>query len=174
MKKILITLAGLLIAGSMYAQTNAINDFQDKYHNSGKYFSLRIEGGLLRAIGSLDTDDPDTDEVLNLLKGITAIDIHSICKSETHFSGSDYNDMMRKIKNDKFEDLMVVNDSDSRINFMIRESRGRVSDLVMLVNDHDEFLVMNIAGDIDLHSLARLSKKMDFKGCENLEKLKDE
>ena len=158
----------------MYAQTNAINDFQDKYHNSGKYFSLRIEGGLLRAIGSLDTDDPDTDEVLNLLKGITAIDIHSICKSETHFSGSDYNDMMRKIKNDKFEDLMVVNDSDSRINFMIRESRGRVSDLVMLVNDSDEFLVMNITGDIDLHSLARLSKKMDFKGCENLEKLKDE
>ena len=174
MKKIIVTLTCLFFAGSIYAQSDAIIDFQNKYHDTGKYFSLRIEGGILRALGNLETDDPDTDDMVKLIRGIDAIDIHSICKSETNFTGNDFNRFLRQIKNEKFEDLMVVNDHDGRINFLIRESKGRVSDLVMLVNDHDEFLVMNISGDIDLHSIARLSKKMEFKGSQDLEKLRDE
>ena len=174
MKKIIITLTCLLTAGSIYAQSNAIEEFQNKYHNTGKYFSLRIEGGILRTLASLNTDDPDTKDVVKLISGIDAIDIHSICKSETNFTGGDYNDLLKKIKREKFEDLMIVNDHDGRINFLIKESKGSVSDLVMLVNNLDEFLVMDISGNIDLHSIARLSEKMDFKGSENLEKLKDE
>ena len=174
MKKILITLAGLLVAGITFAQSHAVEDFQNKYHNTGKYFSLRIEGGILRALADLDTDQPDDDDVIKLLKGINAIDIHSICKSEVNFDGSDYHDLLKRIRNEKFEDLMVVRDHDGNINFLIKESKGRVSDLVMLVDHTDEFLVMNITGDLDLRSLAHLSEKVDFKGSEDLEKLKDE
>ena len=155
-------------------QSNAILDFQKRYKDSGKYFSVKIEGGLLKILSNVETNDPDAQELIKLINGIEAIDIHSISKTESNFTSEDAGAFMKKIKKEKFEDLMVVNDSDGKINFLIKESHGKISDLILLVNDKDEFLVMNISGDIDLHSIAKLSDKMNFKGAENLEKLKDE
>lgn len=170
----IILLCLLLTAGVVSAQSNAVLDFRNKYKDSGKYFSVKIEGGLLKTLSNVETNDPDSKELIRLINGIDAIDIHSISKSETHFGNDDYHDLMRRVKREKFEDLMVVNDSGGKINFMIKELKGKVSDLLLLVNNHDEFLVMNISGDIDLHAISKLSEKVNFKGSENLEKLKDE
>ncbi len=158
----------------LMAQTDAIVDFQNKYRETGKYFNLRLEGGLLKILSDVETDDPDSRDLVKLIKGIEAIDVNSICKSEANFHEKDYSDLLKKIRKEKFEDLMVVNDRDGKINFLIKENHGKVSDLVLLVNHPDEFLVMNISGNIDLHAISRLSEKIDFKGSENLEKLKDE
>jgi hypothetical protein len=174
MKKILFSLVCLLTAGILHAQSNAIGDFENRYHSSGKYFSIRIEGGILKLLADLETDDQDTKDFIHLINGINSIDIHSICKSETHFDDSEFRELLGRVKSEKYEDLMVVKDHDSNINFLIKENKGRVSDLVMLVNNLDEFLVMNITGDIDMHSIAKLSEKVNCRGCENLEKLKDE
>ena len=163
-----------VLGGYLAAQSNAVLDFQNKYKDSGKYFNIRIEGGLLRVLSDVQSDDPDSRDFINLVKGIDAINIHSICKSETHFDDGDFTSLLHKVKREHFEDLMVVNGSDGKINFLIKELRGRVSDLLMLVNNDDEFLVMDISGDIDLHSIAKLSEKVNFKGSKDLEKLKDQ
>ncbi len=173
MKAIVFLLISMLTGGSLLAQSDVIRDFQNKYKDTGKYFSIRIEGGLLKTISDIDNDDPDSKDLVKLIRGIDGIEVRSISKSETGFGEQDYNSIMKKIRKDQFEDLMVVKDSDGRINFMVRETHGMIHDLVMLVNNADEFLLMNVSGDIDLHALARLSKNIDFKGSEDLQKLDD-
>ncbi len=174
MKKLIIFATLLILYVPLMAQPEAIADFQSKYHNTGKYFDLRIEGGILKILSNVETDDSDTQDLIKLINGIDVIDVNSICKSEAGFGDKDYMSLLKEIRGENFEDLMVVSERDEKINFLVKENRGLINDLVMLVNHPEEFLVMNISGNIDLHTLAKLSQKVNFKGSEDLEKLKEE
>ena len=163
--------ACLMLAGTAMSQSSAVLDFSKKYRNDQDYFSLRIEGGLLKMLNHIDSDDSDTRECIKALTKIDGIEVHSIKRSSSDFRDTDYSDLMKQVKKEKFEDLMIVNDSDSKINFMVKDSGGKIHDLLMLVNDNHEFLIMEITGEIDLHSLSKLSDDLDIRGCKELAKL---
>jgi hypothetical protein len=171
MRSILITLILLFHILPGFGQSEAIMEFHDRYKDTGKYFTLKIEGGILKSLAHMETNDEEADELINLVSKIEAIDIHSISRNAADFSEKDMKTLEKRIRHEKFEDLMYVNEKDRHIKFMIRESNGRVSDLVMLVDEPEEFLIFSISGDIDLRALAKLSGQIGLKGCENFDKL---
>ena len=174
MKNILTIILIIGIFNPIFSQSRAILEFHEKFKDNSKYFSLKIEGGILTSLSNISTDDADTKDLMDVISKIDAIDIHSINRLETKFDNNDLKDFLRKIRKENYEDLLIVNSDDSKTNFMIKESRGKVSDLLLLVNEDEEFIVINISGTIDLHNISKLSKNINFKGSEHLEELENE
>jgi hypothetical protein len=170
----LFILTFFLLAGQMsLCQSQAVMDFHNKYKDNGKYLSVHIEGGLLKMLSNVDTNDEDTREFLNAVSKIEGIDIHSINRDEGDFGESDINSFKRDIKRENFDELMIVRDGDSDINFLIKEKRGKINELLLVVDEPDDFTIVNISGEIDLKTIAKVTENLDIKGAKHLDKLKD-
>jgi hypothetical protein len=68
---------------------------------------------------------------------------------------------------------MSVRDKDNDMKFYIKETGGKISELVMIMGGTDDFMVLSLFGEIDLKQVSRIGKKMDVKGLENLQNLDD-
>jgi hypothetical protein len=73
----------------------------------------------------------------------------------------------------EYEELMSVRDKDKDMKFFIKESGGKISELVMVAGGNEEFMLLSIFGEIDLKQISKISKKMNIDGLENLENIKD-
>ncbi|MBK5278811.1 MAG: DUF4252 domain-containing protein, partial [Bacteroidia bacterium] len=84
-----------------------------------------------------------------------------------------YKEAMSMIPVKEYEELMTVRDKDKDMKFFIKESAGKISELVMVMGGNEEFMVLTLFGEIDLKQVSRIGKKMNVDGLENLENLKD-
>jgi hypothetical protein len=69
--------------------------------------------------------------------------------------------------------LMVVRDKDANMQFLIKESGGKITELIMLVDSDSSFVAASIYGDIDLKQMSKMGKSLNISGMENLNKLDD-
>ena len=67
MKKIVLILATSLIWNLSIGQTKSIKEFQEKYRDFGSYFSLRIDGGILKGLSKLETNNEEAEELVNIV-----------------------------------------------------------------------------------------------------------
>jgi hypothetical protein len=152
-------------------QSQAIMDFQNKYKDNGKYLSVKIEGGLLKMLSNIETNDEDTQDFIDAVSKIEAIDVHSINRDEHDFDESDIKKFKKDVRKEKYDELMIVRDGDSDVDFLIKERKGKISDLLLVVDEPDEFIIVSISGEIDLKTIGRVTENLDLKGKKHLEKL---
>jgi hypothetical protein len=69
---------------------------------------------------------------------------------------------------------MIVRDGDTDVDFLIKEKNGKISDLLLVVDEPDEFVIVSISGEIDLKTISKVTKNMDIKCSEHLDKLKED
>ncbi len=174
MKKIFLFGLFLLAGTVALAQSKAIDKFHEKYKGDGKYLSINIEGGLLKLLTDIDTNDEEAGDFLKAISGLESINIHKIDRHESSLDEGYIESFKKEIKKEKFEELMVVHDGDSQVNFLIKESKGKISDLLMMVEETDEFFLLSFSGEIDLATLSKLSDDLDIKGAKHLKKIDQE
>ncbi len=160
-----------LISCSLKAQSPSIQDFHEKYRENGNYISVRIEGGLLKFLAKEDTNDKNAKDLIKAISGLESITLHSIDRHEADFDENYLKKFKRSIQKDKYEKLMIVRDGDTFIDFLIREQNGKIRDLLLMVDDIDEFILLNFSGEIDLATLSRLSDELDIKGAKHLKNI---
>jgi len=174
MKNILLISLIFIIPGSLQAQSPAIQDFHDRYKENGKYVSVRIEGGLLKFLTNVDTNDENAKDLMKAISGLESITFHSIDRDEPDFDDNYLKKFKKSIQKDKYEELMIVRDGDTLVDFLIKEKNGKISDLLLMVNNIDEFFLLNFSGEIDLATLSKLSDELDIKGAKHLRKIEDD
>ena len=72
-----------------------------------------------------------------------------------------------------YEELMSIKEEQEEVWMYIRENKGYIAELVILVSNNDEFVLMNFTGKIDLKKISRLAKSVQIDGIEYLDKVKD-
>jgi hypothetical protein len=82
-----------------------------------------------------------------------------------------YKEAFSLVPSKEYEELMSVRDKDKDMKFMIKESGGKISELLMIAGGSNDFMVMSLFGEIDLKQISRIGKKMNIDGLENLEKM---
>jgi hypothetical protein len=170
MKKILFTTL-FLISLIFGAFSQAIDKFHEKFRDDSKYLSISLESGLLKLLSNIQTEDKDTDEFLRAMAGINKINVYRIDRNESSFDENSFSDFKKDIRKEKYEELMVVRDGTAHLDFMIRENKGKISDLVMMVDDKDEFLLLTLSGEIDLAMISKISDSLEIDGAEHLKKI---
>lgn len=170
MKKVMLImlLCTALTPLSIWAQTDAITQYFDKYMDDENFTVVYITPKMFQMISKLDLKDPDAREIKEVLQDLKGLRILQTEKNSLEY----YKEVIAKFKPTEYELLMTVRDKGENVRFWTKESGGIISELLMLVGGVKEFVMISFIGNISLDKISKLANKMDVDGMEHLKELK--
>ena len=104
----------------------------------------------------MEVDNKEDQEVLNAISKLKGLRI--LAKEQTRDSRELYKEAMSMIPTKEYEELMTVRDKDKDMKFFIKESGGKISELVMVMGGNEEFMVLSLFGEIDLKQVSKIGQ----------------
>lgn len=155
-----------------------------EYDDNVSYFSISPKMFQMLAKLSIETNDPEADQFISLVKEIESFKV--ITTESADISG-DINKWVNKhIKASKMEELMRVRDEQAYVNFYVKSNKNDdlVKELLMFVTDINskkmnlgdrkpETVLLYLSGDIDLAQISKLVNQMNLPGGQQLGKLNE-
>lgn len=168
MKKITgILIICLAPAFVVQAQNDAISQLFDQYYNNDAFTKVSVSSKMFELFTKIEPGDEDEEEILKAiqqLEGLKMLVADSINNSKTL-----YDEVVKKVSGNGYEELVEVKDASENLKFMIKEKDGIINELVMIQGGPKSFMVANLYGVIDLKNISKLSKSMNIKGMEYLQ-----
>jgi hypothetical protein len=167
MKKILI---GVIMTMSLAAsaQNDAITKFFGKYQDNPEFTQVTVSSKMFGLFTNMDVEKPEDKEILEAISKIKGLRV--IAKDQARDSRELYKEALSIVPKD-YEELMFIRDKDEDMKFLIKESGGKVSELLMVAASNDDFKMLSLFGDIDLKKISRIGSKMNIDGLEKLHKM---
>jgi hypothetical protein len=162
-----IILSLLLVGKAGFAQDDAIGKFFGRYLDDDRFTVVSISPKMFRLMSKIDWDTA-SPEIKQTVAKLQSLRILSTSVTPMTF----YKEALARIDRTVYEELITVRDSKDNVHFLVREKDNRVQELVMVAVSDDGFTLLSFVGDIDLHSLSKLSSDMGIKGMENLKNAK--
>ena len=176
MKKLLLIISFIGLSAIIMGQNNSIDRVFDKYAGQEGFTTVYISKYMFSMFSNLEgVEDDDLEDVQDVFGNLTGIKILAVDDPEALGKGVNFFDeIMKDLPRDRYEELMVVKDSESDVVFLAREEDGVIIELLLIVGgEGDENALIAITGEIDLSTIAKLSETMDIDGMEELENLEE-
>ncbi|MBT1710885.1 DUF4252 domain-containing protein [Fulvivirgaceae bacterium PWU5] len=170
MKKIYIVMIVMMAANGVFAQ-DFISKFFNKYQNDESFTQVTISSKMFSLFTNMEVENKEDQEVLSAISKLKGLRI--LGKENTSDARSLYKEAFALIPTKEFEELMSVRDKDKDMKFYIKESGGKISELVMIMGGTKDFMVLSLFGEIDLKQVSHIGRKMNVSGLEKLENVKD-
>ena len=170
MKKIIALLLMTTVSMGVYAQGEAINKFFTKYATDESFTTATISSKMFSLITNMEAETPEDKELIEAISKLKGLKV--LGKENTSDARALYKEAFGLIGKD-YEELMAVRDKDKDMKFYIRESGGKVSELLMVMGGTDDFMLLSLYGEIDLKQISRIGRKMNVDGLEKLENMHD-
>jgi hypothetical protein len=168
MKKIIALLLMATVSMGVYAQGEAINKFFTKYATDESFTTATISSKMFSLITNMEAETPEDKELIEAISKLKGLKV--LGKENTSDARALYKEAFGLIGKD-YEELMAVRDKDKDMKFYIRESGGKVSELLMVMGGTDDFMLLSLYGEIDLKQISRIGRKMNVDGLDKLEKM---
>jgi ACT domain-containing protein len=142
----------------------------DKYSGKEGFTTVYISQYMFDMFKDAKTDDKDFDELVKNLKSIRilAVENPKAVPSGTNF----YKEIMKVLPIEQYKELMVIKEKDQDIKFLVKENQGKISELLMIAGGKENVFIC-ILGNIDMKSIAKLSKSLNIQGIKPLENFND-
>ncbi len=175
--KFLAAIVTLMILGaqSLFAQNSAALGLYDKYGGKEGYTTVSISKELFGMFAEMETDDPDMAEVremMNQLEGIKVLMYETEDAADSELAR--FKSEIGKIQVQGYTELMVVKEKGEEVKFLSMKKGDKIGELLLLINGETEAGFVTINGLIDMKTIGKLSKAMNFEGMEKLEELNKE
>jgi hypothetical protein len=170
MKKIIAIVVLLVLVNETFAQ-DAITKFFNKYQNDETFSAVTVSSKMFGLFTNMESDTPEDKEILEAISKLKGLKI--LAKQDARNARELYKEAFTLIPIKEYEELMSVRNEDKDMKFYIKESAGKISELLMVMGGNEQFMVMSLFGEIDLKQISRIGKKMDVKGLEHLERMGD-
>ena len=176
MKKMLITILAVCVLPVVAIAQNApVDKLFDKYAEQDGFTTVYITKYMFQMFKNTEGMNSDeADEFANVLGKLNSIKILAVEDASKLEKGINfYDEIMKELPREKYNELMVVKNSESDVIFLAREEKGKIVELLLIVSGEDtsDNVLISIQGEIDLKNIARLSQGMGIEGFENLEEL---
>ena len=171
MKPLLFSLL-LLVAGafSAAAQNDAITRFFNQYAEDERFTVVYIAPKLFHLAAKIETDDEDWNKIREIVKDLGGL---RVLVAEEITDGVElYKAALSKVPVGEYSELLTVRDKDEHVRIWTKDTGNIIEELLLLVGKPDEFVLLSFTGKIDLDKISELSKVLDVKGAEQLEKIK--
>lgn len=169
MKRIVVVVIVMAATNAAWAQGDAISKFFTKYMSDESFTQVTISSKMFNLFTNMEASTPEDKEVLEAISKLKGLRI--LAKEDARNARDLYKEAFSLIPVKDYEELMSVRDKDKDMKFLIKESGGKISELLMVMGGNEEFMIMSIFGEIDLKQISRIGKKMNVSGLENLEKI---
>jgi hypothetical protein len=160
MKKIISVLVVLLLPFSIQAQSESVRELHRNLKLSDGFVSMSVSGGVLRFITRF-TDMENAKDIRKAAKDIKSVKVYTFPKKELVFTERDIKNLRAEIKNEAFEELMVVSEGTENVNVLIKEKDGEIINTLFFIEEAQNLVVLDLIGRIDLADIYRLMKDME-------------
>jgi UTP-glucose-1-phosphate uridylyltransferase len=169
MKKVIATIIFASMGNMLFAQNDVITKLFDQYYDNPNFTKVSVSSKMFDLFTEIDPEDEDEKQILDAiskLKGLKILAADSVADGKQLF-----NDAVKKISAQNYEELLTVKDAREDVQFMIKEKDGIIDELVLVVGGKKKFVVLSLFGEIELKNISKLSKSMKITGMEYLEKI---
>jgi hypothetical protein len=174
MKKSIFCLMFLALSIMVSAQSSPADKIFEKYSGKEGFTTVYISKYMFELFSSIGGEDPESKEMQDVIKGLNSINILTVEDKTKIPVGVDiYKELMTEVTKRDYKELMVIKDNDQDVRFLIRETDGKVSELLLAVGGNTEHVIISIRGDIDMKSISKLSQMIDMPGIEKLEQTQE-
>ena len=166
MKKIILSIAVILMSLTTYAQ----NSIFDKFEDMNDVSSVIVNKEAFRMLAKFKGGGEEGQEYLEMVQGLSSFKVFTTEKPEIAVQMTDV--MKKYLSSSKLTELMRVKDEDTNVKIYVRQGKDEdhVSELLMFVNgvgkymkDSDspikaETVILSLTGDIDLNKISKLTE----------------
>ncbi|MES2731773.1 MAG: DUF4252 domain-containing protein [Bacteroidota bacterium] len=153
MKKLLVLTCLLFIPLLNQAQSKAIDALQKKYKGSEETFSVNVNGHLVRLL--MWFDDQKEKDLKELMKGVNHVKMLRIPKHHSGMTSSEFQNLKADVRKEAFDELMSIRSDDGNVDILIKEKKDSVSEILLLANNADDFVVLALRGNINLDKMIK-------------------
>lgn len=133
---------------------SAQNKIIDKFADMDGVTSVFISKSMLQMMPNMKTEGIDIGGVAGKLESILIL-----TSEKAAISKMMKNEIPSFAANKSYEELMRVKDEGSRVTFYIkRKNNSKIGELVMFVDEHPEFVFIQIKGDMTLQDIQNITK----------------
>jgi hypothetical protein len=180
MKKVQVIMAAImmvLFSSAIHAQS-PIDKVFDKYASQEGFTSVNITKELIQMMMQMSQGQTDsgTIEIRKMMEQLNGLKVLTFGFDSTKIvkAVSVYNEFAGLFPSSTYKELMSINEGRQSIKFLTKQdASGKISEMVMLMKDRTEVAVLSLTGNIDLATVSKLSKGMNIKGMEGLNKMKN-
>ncbi|MCO6479470.1 MAG: DUF4252 domain-containing protein [Phaeodactylibacter sp.] len=160
-------LSALLALGPLFAlaQPKPIADFYEKYKQYENVTDVKLQGWLLEIASNFAEGDEQAKELLSKITYLRVL----VMEDGNLVSPAEYKSLLKEIRQNSFEELLRIREGDENIGFYIRENGEAITDVLLLVNGEDEFVLLSLEGLLKFSDLNDLN--IDIDGAEHFERL---
>ncbi len=161
---IIITIFSIQLS---WGQTSPVDKLFDQYAEKDGFTTVYITQYMFSMFKDVKTDDKEFD---NLVKNLKSIRILAVDHENPPKGINFYTAVMKDLPVKDYKELMVIKEKGQDVKFLVKDNNGKISELLLIAGGKDNALI-SIQGNIDLKSLAHLSKAMKIEGLEQLGKV---
>lgn len=165
----------LMLPLFVQGQSEDVAKIFDKFSDVDGFTSVDISKGLFELFSEIEADDPDFDDFKKAIEGLESLKLLAYSMEEGQGDINVRNDFVDEIRNTisfkDYQELMVVKDKDTKINFYAKSDKQIIKEMIMVVDGSDEAVLLSLYGNLDLNYMAKLGKGMNMGGMEYLEKM---
>jgi hypothetical protein len=173
----IITLTLLVLAAPLANAQSMIDKVFEKYSGQEGFTAVNFNKEMFQMFQQMssgtDSSSVEFKKMVDQLSGLKVLMFH-FDSAQIVKAVSIYNEFAGAYPASSFKELMTINEGRQSVKFMTKQdSKGNISELVMLMKDKNEVGVISLTGNIDLSTISQISKSMNIKGMENLQKVHD-
>ncbi|MGK0387283.1 MAG: hypothetical protein ACI94Y_000007 [Maribacter sp.] len=166
MKNIIIVAFIAILPVLAFGQNKSIENFYNKYKSQENVTDINLQGWVLELAASFSDDE--SEKVLEKISKLRVL----VIEEGNLVNGSEYNQLVKEIKNDSFEELMQFKEGNEKVDILLKEKGDKITNLLLIARGNDGFIMLSLEGDLDWKDLKSL--KIDVEGAEHLKKLPDD
>ncbi len=152
----------------MFAQTDAVTTFYEKYSEVEDAVQVEFTGWITKKIVQYSDDE----DVKRALKDVTGLRVLVLEKANDAMR-ADFKTLRNDIPRNNYEALLKVREGKhTTVEFLIKEANGIVDDVLLMVHDEEELVLLNLTGKFNLRDLDKIDLDMDIDGINHFDKLK--
>ena len=152
-KYLLLTIC-LLSCSITYAQNNTFSHLFEKYENEDDVTVVSISKAMFNMIpGNISTGNVDIKDILPKIESLLLISSNTNKMKDKMYS--EFKNITEKDKN--YEQLMRIKDNKTNVNFHVRKSGNMITELIMLVNEDDNFVAIQILGNFTFEDIQKIA-----------------
>lgn len=160
----------LMIAAAVPAQNDAIIRFFNQYMEDERFTVVSVSPKMFSLVSKISTDDEDWEKFRDVVGDLTGL---RVLTSDSISNGlALYKEALSKVPAGEYYELLTVRDGKENVRIWIKDRGNIIDELLLLVGSPDEFVLLSLTGKIDLDRISELSKDLDIKGAEHLNKVK--
>lgn len=167
MKYLITILATTVFTINGWGQASPIDKLFDRFSEKEGFTTVYITQYMFSMFKDVQTDDKDFD---NLVKSLKSIRILAVDNEKPPKGVNFYTEIMKDLPVKDYKELMVIKEKGQDVKFLVKDNNGKISELLLIAGGKDNALIC-IQGNIDLKSIAKLSKAMKIQGMDQLGKV---